>query len=420
SILALLTAAALVPAPASGNSITTRDRPGGKGPISLAKLQTGHVRLITGPVSALTITFDRPIRPRQWGPRDFVVVAVDTDRKPKDDYWYYVFAGGGRLYTSAYSPHTRSFSYYDQPRLKRISGRSIRLTMDGLSDFEGHFYAVGSFRKDGGVCRPHCWDTIPNRGYLVHDHVPPSFSLVSRPLWALRDTVPVKWRITDRGLAGVRRSTLFATDLETRKWRRVATNPTARKHVREVRRAPEGTSMLFRITAEDWNGHRVDSGTFGTSVPYDQENADGNPLYAGLWLETEDPAAYGGTVRASTTTADRFMFSGEGDQFCVFFRPFEGEMSFALDGGGGTTGGTWGNFGKGRHLVCAWAEYGTHTAEVKVTSGRVMVDAYWFGRSPESAAAQMDEAPPRLAPAGAGPGTGGLELPEVIAPVSRS
>lgn len=401
-------AAALGAAPASGNSITTRDAGRGKGPIRLAGLRTGHVRTDTGRLSTLTITFEQPIKPRQWGPLDFVVAAVDTDGKGKNERWYYVTSGQGRLYVSAYSPHN-DWWYYDEARLKRVSPRSIRLTMDRLFDFEGHYYAVGSYRKDGGTCRPYCWDSIPNRGYLVHDHMAPEFSHYGRPLWALGDSVPVSWRVSDRGFSGVRRSTLFVTDLQERRWREAARVAGPKMNVREIPAAPEGSSMLFRITAEDGNGNAVDTGTFATSVPYDQENETGTPLYAGLWFENEDPDAYGGTVRTSTTTADRFTFTGEGDEFCVLFRASEGEMTFSLDGGGGTSDRTWGNFETHRHLVCRWAEYGEHTAEVEVTSGRVSVDAYWAGPSYGTAAAQLDEAPP--SDPGDGRTTGGGELP---------
>ncbi|MDQ3916463.1 MAG: hypothetical protein M3323_14220 [Actinomycetota bacterium] len=384
----LLLALTLAQQPATANSITTIDTVGGSGPLGLTKVETGHAGLYP----KLTITFDKPIRPRTWGPKDFVVVDIDTDGKGASEAWVFVTPGNGRLFTSEYDPRTKWWDY-SAGRIRRVSPRSIELRLDAAWAAEGHFYAAGSYRKDGGRCSRGCWDTIPNRGYLVHDSVPPSLATLSFPQWALSETVRIAWRHYDRGFSKLQSTTLSMSDLESGVWRPVATAHTARRQVRDIPAGEEGAPMLFRVSAVDGNGNRSESGVLSTAVPYDQENAGGDPLFLGLWLEEENPDAYGGTVRTSTTTADAFTFGGEGDQFCVILRASEGEASFSLDGGGGTTGRAWGNLGNGFHLDCIYTTYGDHTAELEVVSGELMVDAYWVGLSPEARAREAADPP---------------------------
>ncbi len=373
-VLSSLFALALLTAPATADSWTWRDK-GGKGPLSIAKVQAGHGR--HGPT--VTITFDQPLNPSAMGRKDFVVLDLETNGKGTSEAWIYFFGVRGRIRSYYYVPAIKT-GWEDGAKFTRPDARSIKVVLPpSYPDDSGHMFAVGARSQTG--CSPRCWDVVPNRGYLIHDWTDPVVPKLPAPEWSLDGQVSVEWRGSDAGFSRLRRTTLMTGPAGSGKWRPVASRSGTLKHTARVV-APAGGHMMFQVLAEDWARNSGRSSVVATRIPYDQTNPAGGGAFSGAWLESEDESRYGGSVHTSSAPLDSFTFSGAGNSFCVFFdwdTP-AGSASYTVDGATRPLQHDPGSVETGLPECLDFTTVEERTATLTVDAGRLNLDGYWRGR----------------------------------------
>ncbi|HEV2754547.1 MAG TPA: hypothetical protein VG318_02065 [Actinomycetota bacterium] len=375
AVASVLLGTTLGAAPATADSWTWRDRGGGRGPLSIQSVNAGHGRYRQ---PMLTITFDRALDPAAMGRRDFVVVDLELNGRGKTDLLVYFASVRGRLRTFSYEPRWKTWG--GGVPFSRPTPRTLRLGLPANYEVGGAAFAVASYSEAAG-CGEACWDVVPNRGYLVHDYTAPEFSAMVAPaeFW-FEPEVPVWWRARDRGLSGLRDTTLMVSDAGSGKWRRVATRR-APGRSRVVVPGVEGKHMMFQTIARDRAGNVTKSPFVLTRVPYDQANPEGPGTLVGAWLEEERPDAQGGTVHVSTAPGDSLSFPGKGNLFCVILQWVGGPMEATFEVGE-TSHRLTQSAGDNQYRLpycITTPEPGETTAKLTVIAGRLGVDGYWAG-----------------------------------------
>lgn len=368
----------LVAAPATADSWTWRDRGGSPRNLSIKSVSAGHTR--SGPT--VTITFDRPLRASQMGRKDFVVVDVDSDGRGKSEEWAYLVSVGGRLRRFAYNPHSEGMSEIDRSTFSFPTPRSVRLKITNYAPSYSQIFAVGAYTETAPGCGGGCWDTVPNRGRLIHDWTPPLITAVADlPTWTLGTDVRFTWQAVDYGLSGFRHSTLLMSEPGSGKWKTVQVR-TAPGRYRLRIPVKQGAHLMLRPVAQDGAKNKTRGPVRRTRVPYDQSNPDGSATFTGAWAEEQQTSAWGGTVHTSTMPMDAFAFSAKAKASCFYGRwgpdpvraTFEvgGEtMEFDTLAGGG--------FSDGRPKCITLATVEERVATLTVHAGRLSVDWYWAG-----------------------------------------
>lgn len=386
-LVTLLLALGLTQHPAAADSWAWRDKGGGRGPLAIAGIRAGHASY--GP--NLTITFDRPLDPGAMGRKDFVVVDVEADGRGKSERWIYLVSVRGRLRSFSYDPKSGAVTPWSSRRPSRRSVVVPTLYDHEVRYFGGHGFAVGSYSETGGECLGGCWDVTPERGFLVHDYTAPDIVWFNTPtphpdypFW-FRPTLPVSWRVEDRGLSGIRRVMLMTSEAGTGDWHRAATERIDEFHrvtFHKVRvPAVEGAHVMFQLVAEDGAGHVERSSISLSRIPYDQANDSAPGTFTGLWSEDDDPEAQGATVHTSTSPIDSLSFSGAGNTYCVILRWVSETGGATLEAGGSSLEITQPSYA-GDYLwpYCVRTEEAEeHTATLTIQSGRLSVDGYWIG-----------------------------------------
>ncbi|HYO60979.1 MAG TPA: hypothetical protein VEU29_03675 [Actinomycetota bacterium] len=371
SLLVAVVVGTLAAAPANADTWDWRD-PDGRGPLSIKSIRAEHGSF--GPW--LRIRFDQPVKPAAWGPKDFVVADIEIDGRGKSERWVYFVSVRNQLRAFTYYPKTRSVVTDNVG----FGGGPYNISLPALSYDEhlaygGHAFAIGSFSKTG--CAGGCWDVVPRRGYLIHDYTAPEITSFTTPqgYW-YEPEVPVSWRVKDRGLARIRETYLRASEAGTGKWRRVTTRRKVGRHQTTLP-AVEGSHVMLQVVARDRARNVTESDFRLTRIPFDQASEAGPGTFEGLWMETPDETAHGGTVHTSTLPMDSFSFSDDANAFCVIAR-WEGDPGTAtLAAGEEST-----DVGPSTVLEPACVSTDRieeQTATLTVESGRLSVDAYWSG-----------------------------------------
>ncbi|HEV2754546.1 MAG TPA: hypothetical protein VG318_02060 [Actinomycetota bacterium] len=368
----------LVAAPATADSWKWRDRGGPEGFLSIESVGVGHRG--NGPTA--TITFDRPLRPAQMGPKDFVILDVDSDGRGKSDEWIYLVSIRGRLRRFSYNPHSETVHAVAGYTFSRPTPRSVQLSLSSYVSEYSFAFAAGAYTETSPGCGGGCWDTVPNRGRLIHDWTPPQIKAVTEPHpWTLNTYVRFTWEALDYGLAGLKRSTLLMSEPGSGKWKvvQVRTEP-GRYRLRIP--VEQGANVMLRPTAIDGTMNKTLGPVRRTRVPYDQSNADGPGTFTGMWTEEEQPYAWGGTLHRSTAPMDTFAYSATANVYCFHgqWGPDAVRATFAV--GGETmefdTLGA-GGYSDGYPKCITLDTVEERVATLTVQAGRMGVDWYWAG-----------------------------------------
>jgi hypothetical protein len=378
-LLSASLALGLVATPAAADSWTWRDRGGDARVLSIRSISASHQA--NGP--ALTITFDRALRPSQMGRRDFIVVDVDSDGRGKSDQWIYLVSIRGRLRRFSYNPRTDTVHPIAGYTFSRPTPRSVRLS---LSDFVSEYsvaMAVGSYTETAPGCAGGCWDTVPNRGRLIHDWTAPQILAVTEPnLWNLLDYVRFTWETRDYGLSGFKRSTLLRGEPGSGRWEPVQVRTEPGRYRLRVP-VEQGANVLLRPVAQDGARNKTMGPIRRVRVPYDQSNPEGPGTFSGQWAEADEEYAYGGTVHTSTAPAAALSFSGRGNVYCFHGRWGQEPVDATFEAGGETVEiNTFpgGSAPPGGQPVCiTLPSVEDRVATLTVDLGRLSVDWYWEG-----------------------------------------
>lgn len=387
----------LLPGLAAANSWTWRDRDDQDRPLSIASVTAGHVEdPPDGHMPTVTVTFDQPLRPEEMGPKDFVIVLIDSDGKEPNEEWIYLIAVDGRLERVSYNPHSDEASSIYEGTFRFPTPESVEIDVTRFAPGEGHIFAAGSYTESAPGCAQGCWDWAPNRGGLIHDWTPPWVRGMTEPSpWTFQRTLKINWEVSDVGLSGFRKSSLMMSEPGSGKWHAVATRKKPGRYKVFVRDLNQGSNVLLRPVAQDGANNKTIGPIRRTRVPWDQANPNGPGTLAGMWRE-EMRHAFGGTVHTSTAPGDSMTFAATGNLYCVYavWGPDPAQVTFEVGGETieyGTPGGTGYT---GGYPICIDAEtVDERTATLTVHAGLVSVDWYWAGIYPSEIEATPEEAP---------------------------
>ncbi|MFN2588187.1 MAG: hypothetical protein ABR613_08720 [Actinomycetota bacterium] len=367
----------LVQAPATADSWTWRDRGGPARTLSIRSVSAGHYGY--GPT--VTITFDRPLRASQMGPKDFVILDVDSDGRGKSEEWTYLVSVRGRFRRFAYNPHSDSVSEIHRSSFSFPTPRSVRLEVTNYSPGHSQAFAVGSFTKTAPGCGGGCWDVVPNRGRLIHDWTPPQIKAVTEPSpWTFEPYVRFTWEALDYGLSGFKRSALLTSEPGSGRWKVVQVRTSPGRYRLRIP-VEQGAHVMLRPVAQDGARNKTLGPVRRTRVPYDQGNRDAPGTFTGAWTE-EETDAYGGTIHRSTAPMDSFSFLATASVYCFHGWWGPDPVRATFEAGGETieidtfpTGGQSDGYPKCITLPAVEERVATLT----VQAGRLSLDWYWAG-----------------------------------------
>ena len=390
-VLSSLLGLGLVTAPATADSWTWRDRGGTVRPLSIESIGAGHNA--NGPT--VKITFDRPLRPSQMGPKDFIIVDIDSDGRGKSEEWLYLVSIRGRLTRFGYNPHSDTVAETHGSTWRRTRPRSVELSITPYAPGESHMIAVGSYTETAPGCGGGCWDVVPNRGRLIHDWTPPQIKAVTEPaLWQFGPDLQFTWTALDTGLSGFLRSTLLRTTPGSGKWGVVQVRTSPGRYRLRIP-LEQGDNVMLRPVVLDGARNKTLGPVRRVRVPYDQGNPNAPGTFTGMWTEEETEASYGGTIHTSTAPMDSMGFSGKGNLYCFLARWGPEPVRATFEAGGEVVEvDTFpaGGYSDGFPLCIPTETVEDRVATLTVHLGAVSIDGYWAGVAPEPATATRPRA----------------------------
>ncbi len=374
--------------PASADSGAWPDPRDGRGPLAIRKIDIGHVRWDD---TTVEVTFERRVDPARLGKKDFFLVDFDEDGDRKSEYWVYFVPGPrGNWRSFTYYPRSGGIAYGTHP-FKRTSPSSIEIkSWRSYEQYRsgGYLFRVASYSKGSASCSEGCWDAVPNSRWLVHDWTPPRLLRFNVPEFSLEPadppSVPVTWRVVDKGFSGLAENTLWKRLAGSGDWVEVVSKRSSRVESTRVE-AEQGQKIDLRVTARDGAGNRIPStqvppARLQTVVPFDDSNTAHAATYVGIWEEQERSEAYLEGVHVSTTSLDSFRFLGEGTRYCVSYLPGDefGRARFEVAGERIDFDLSVRNPYGGRTWCVEHESRSERTAVLTVQSGVINVDAFWF------------------------------------------
>jgi hypothetical protein len=376
TMMLLLGTITSLPSPSRAAPFSFGDRDRAQGRLAIERIR---VRIDEGIV--MTVFLKQAIDPSELTRDEFFVVELQTNHRPRPEETIFFFARKGRWDHAIYYWRTKTFTYFTGNRIRQLSPRSIRLRFSSTSEPSagGYLYRLASVSSGEG-CGDKCWDAVPNRGWFVLDWTSPAirrFDVTplaqTAPEGGLQ--IPVTWRVTDRGLSGLKSHTLWMRTFGETEWKKVLTSRSeeALTHLLPV---DEGQHLQFQITAKDNFGNNVTSEIRESFVPFDDTSPEGT-TYFGYWSEEDRPDSYGGSIHKSTTPLDTFSFSGEGTQFCLYYLTSP-EFGTAEVEYNGERHGTIRMDSGDRFWCYPFADSAHRTITVTVASGVINIDGFWF------------------------------------------
>lgn len=405
----LLVASALVtglPGLAAANTWTWRDGDDHTRPLSIASVTAGHFTdeaLQVRPT--VTITFDQTFRPEEMGPKDFLIVPIDSDAEAPNEEWAYFFAVDGQLQRASYNPHSEETYSIHESTFSQPTPESLEIEVTGYAPGEGHIFAAGSYTESAPGCEEGCWDWAPDRGGLIHDWRVPWVHGVREPSqWTYQRTLTFYWEASDVGLSGFERSTLMRTTPGSGKWRPVSIQDEPGRYKILVRPLNQGSNVMLRPVARDGAGNKTFGPIRRTRVPWDQGNPNGPGTFEGKWQEKMSHG-FGGTVHVSKAAGDSLRFSGNGNLYCFhgWWGPDPVRATFEV--GGETieidTVSSSPTYNDGYPKCIDLETAAERTATLTVHEGPLSVDWYWTGiydSEFEPVTEEVEATRPHLAP----------------------
>lgn len=375
-------------APAGADDGPWPDRGDGRGALAIERIEIGHIKSWER-ASYVTVVFERPVYPAELGRRDFFVLDLSGSDDGKSDVWFYFWGGDRTWYPHSYDPRTKSVGYGGF-WIRRQSPRSFRIVLPYVHtyfrrDHGGYRFRLASFSRTGAGCASGCWDSVPNRSWLIHDWTRPWVHRWTVPEFSLtpgdEPQVPVAFRVTDSGFSGLAGWRVSKRLAGAEAWETVHEGRSTLP-VQRLVPAQQGEKVQLRLEAADRVGNSVRSRIARTVVPYDDANEERGATFLGLWEEQEREGAYLGDLHVSSSPLDSFRYTAEARTYCVSYLVMEdgGYASFevenahysGLDMSHTYSGGTHGT-------ECArFDTKEQRTVIVEVEEGTINVDGYWY------------------------------------------
>jgi hypothetical protein len=362
----VLLVAALMPCVANADLRTIRDPNDVAGRLDIRSARHGHSGArVTHSVTTFGTFLSRSLR------RDGFTFQIDTNANHRTfERFVAVFWANGALRARVASRN----SDLGAAAVSRRNGRTVRIVVrkDLLGSPLGYRWLVASFFGPSG------FDVAPNRRLVLHDLTRPTINLLSfsdpTTNQSATTTFQVRFRVFDRGGAGLRRWFLQRRLLGATAWTTIRSGPTGGLKTLSIA-GVQGRTYQFRVVAGDRRGNRTISPIRRISVPFDDANPRFN--YSVDWTEGASTGAFLGNEHVASTGTFTETFDGS---FVAWIATSgTGTANVQIDGGAtapvnlGATSGS-------RRVVFQQGGLspGPHTLEITVQSGTVSIDGLVF------------------------------------------
>jgi hypothetical protein len=304
------------PALADTSATDARDQ---VGPLDVLKIKIQNVPY-SSRVNA-DITFRRPNTWRDFRAPNYLAVITDVEGDGKPEYVHFVIAWRKHLVGESYEWGDRDSRYCCSGIVRRLGPRRLRLKLDS---YKGTFIPAPHSQKLAFVsyfqgrkrCSDGCFESVPERGWIMNDWSDPRAHLQA-PWLALeggRPQATVHYKPKDVGLAGIAKYSLLVRPFGSRRWK-VADEGERGGKFKKLFRLKPGGRISLQLRAVDQQGNRSRSHIQSIRAPQNETAGE----FVGLWRQRKRRGAYAGTDRVSGSPADEFTFSGLANTFCLYF-----------------------------------------------------------------------------------------------------
>lgn len=329
----------LLPASASGHTLTRTDGNDTNGPLDVAAVRSTH----TGSAATFRITTHGSFTNSHIdGDNGFVEVDIDTNGDREIDFIAVIFYAAGKMRGVLLRGNgnlvTRSLA------AKRVSSRAVQVTVpfSKIGKPKSFDFAVFSFFAASPCSenRP-CVDAVPNRYPLLRqDLTAPTVKWRSVPTYSTESGTGLSFDVAfsvidDPHGSGVGRWTLQRREVGSSTWVDVKSGTTKRPTVSVP--GDEGATYQLRVLAQDKQGNKRFSTIRKTTIPYDDANVEFD--YQGDWTGlTGTAGAFRGTVHVGEQDAVLSFTVPGGRQLCLLGGTAAGSAAASLTVNGDANG----------------------------------------------------------------------------------